>query len=279
MSTAYKCGSTWTQSLCALLVFQSETWPAPLATLSSWVDRRGESVQTMLARYEAQDHRRLIKTHTPLDGLPYDEHVSYVVCGRDPRDAFLSMLDHGQNLKEEALQTLVREAGLDGLPPLPRDPDEFFALWLTRGTEEWTCEGFPFGPFFHQFNSFWAYRHLHNVFFLHYADMLNDLRAEMQRLAHFLQVPLDETTCARLVDAASIEHFRHNASQYAPDTHLDNWKRDRDFFRKARCGEWKEVFSAEILSLYERVSGELLAPELKEWLEHGRQSGHGANAT
>ena len=32
--------------------------------------------------------------HTPLDGLPYYPEVRYIFCGRDPRDAFLSFVDH-----------------------------------------------------------------------------------------------------------------------------------------------------------------------------------------
>ena len=36
--TCYKSGTTWTQMIAALLVFQSQTFPAPLNELSPWVD-------------------------------------------------------------------------------------------------------------------------------------------------------------------------------------------------------------------------------------------------
>ena len=38
----------------------------------------------------AQRHRRFIKSHTPLDELPFDAQVSYVCVGRDPRDVGIS---------------------------------------------------------------------------------------------------------------------------------------------------------------------------------------------
>lgn len=36
----------------------------------------------------------MIKTHTALDGLPWDDRVTYVCVGRDPRDVALSWDNH-----------------------------------------------------------------------------------------------------------------------------------------------------------------------------------------
>src|SRR5215211_7928736 len=39
--------------------------------VSPWVDRRfPEPVEAVMARLEAQDHRRFLKAHLPADGLP-----------------------------------------------------------------------------------------------------------------------------------------------------------------------------------------------------------------
>jgi hypothetical protein len=46
----------------------------------------------------SQPHRRFIKTHTPLDGLPFDHRVTYVCVGRDPRDAGFSWSNHLANM-------------------------------------------------------------------------------------------------------------------------------------------------------------------------------------
>ena len=69
----------------ALLVFQAPDLPAPLTTLSPWLDMAVRPVEQVHAHLEAQSHRRFIKTHTPFDGLPYDERVTYLCVGRDPR--------------------------------------------------------------------------------------------------------------------------------------------------------------------------------------------------
>ena len=51
----------------------------------------------VFADLEAQTHRRFIKTHTPLDGIPNDPAVTYICVGRDPRDVGLSMDHHIDN--------------------------------------------------------------------------------------------------------------------------------------------------------------------------------------
>src|SRR4051812_19553812 len=90
-----KCGTTWTQRLVSLLVFDGPHLPAPLPLVSPWFDLTVQPVENVVAALDGQEHRRFIKTHTPLDGLVLDDRVTYLGVGRDPRDAAVSMLmDH-----------------------------------------------------------------------------------------------------------------------------------------------------------------------------------------
>src|SRR3954451_15235657 len=70
ISTPPKCGTTWTQMLCALLIFDGADFPAPLDQISAWVDMCNLPLAELRRLYAAQEHRRFIKTHTPLDGVP-----------------------------------------------------------------------------------------------------------------------------------------------------------------------------------------------------------------
>src|SRR3954468_1989728 len=69
ISTPAKCGTTWLQMICALLVFQTTDLPADLSTLSPWLDMRTAPVDEVVRVLAAQRHRRFIKSHTPFDGL------------------------------------------------------------------------------------------------------------------------------------------------------------------------------------------------------------------
>ena len=60
ISTPPKCGTTWMQMICALLVFQDPELPAPLSELSPWLDWKTTPLQEVLAALGAQRHRRFI---------------------------------------------------------------------------------------------------------------------------------------------------------------------------------------------------------------------------
>ena len=61
----------------------------------------------MYAQLADQDHRRFIKTHTPLDGLPVDPRVTYIVAGRHPLDMAVSLYHQGGNLNRERMRELT----------------------------------------------------------------------------------------------------------------------------------------------------------------------------
>src|SRR5262249_22562375 len=69
----------------------------PLDMLSPWIDMVTRARTEVFADLAAQTHRRFIKSHTPLDGIPNDPAVTYICVGRDPRDAGLSMARHIDN--------------------------------------------------------------------------------------------------------------------------------------------------------------------------------------
>jgi hypothetical protein len=98
ISTRSRSGTTWTQMICALLIFQTPDLPAPLGDLSPWLDMLVVPREEVFARLEAQDHRRFIKTHTPLDGLPIDGRATYVVVARHPLDMAVSLYHHSANI-------------------------------------------------------------------------------------------------------------------------------------------------------------------------------------
>jgi aryl sulfotransferase len=273
--TPPKCGTTWTQMICALLVHQTPELPQPLTRLSRWVDRVTEPIEQVDAELGAQTFRRVLKTHTPLDGLPYFADVSYVICGRDPRDAFLSMLDHIENTSEATMADARRRLGMtEGAGfPFPTEPNGLFPIWMTAPDQPWTEDGLPFGSSTHFFRTYWTHRALPNVFFLHYADLKADLDGEMRRLSAFLEIPVDEGVWPSLVEAASFASMRANADADAPGAHLGEWRSNAEFFRRGRVGEWREALSAENQALYETLCCKRLEPALKRWLEVGRSAG------
>src|SRR5262249_20068197 len=106
ISTRSKSGTTWMQMICALLIFQTADLPAPLPRLSPWLDWVITRQQQVYEQLAAQRHRRFIKTHTPLDGLPIVADVSYLVVARHPLDMAVSLYHQGNNINRERLRQL-----------------------------------------------------------------------------------------------------------------------------------------------------------------------------
>ena len=85
ISTVRKSGTTWMQMICALLIFQTPRLPARLQELSPRM-QAGFGRSETYAELAAQQHRRFIKTHSPLNELPADSRVTYIVVARHPLD-------------------------------------------------------------------------------------------------------------------------------------------------------------------------------------------------
>src|ERR1700761_3022659 len=91
ISTRRKTGTTWLQMICALLIFQTPELPDSLWHLSPWLDSQVLPHDFVYAQLTEQRHRRFIKTHTPLDGIPLDPRVTYIVTARHPLDMAVSL--------------------------------------------------------------------------------------------------------------------------------------------------------------------------------------------
>jgi aryl sulfotransferase len=273
--TSYKAGTTWTQMICLLLVHQTPRLPAPLGEISPWLDMKLSGIDEVVGDFEAQHHRRVIKTHTPLDGIPYYDNVDYVVCARDPRDVFVSLQNHLANADMVKAIALIEAQGIkvDLPPPLPDDIDTRFALWMTQGTFPWERDGLPYWSHFHHTETYWAERRRDNIHFLHYADLKGDLGGQMRRLAGLLGIEVDEARWPALIKAATFEDMKANADRTAPDTHHGTWKSNSQFFHAGLNEQWRGELSAASLALYDKLSRAGYDPVMVDWLERGGQAG------
>lgn len=268
VTTAPKCGTTWTQMLCALLL-HGPALPAPLSRISPEFDRLAAPVETLMDELDAQAGPRIIKTHTPLDGLPYFEEVRYLHCARDPRDAFLSMVDNMKNLSAVAMGAVRERLSLPETFAFPTDPNAFFPVWMTTPVHSWMEDGFPTGSVFHAARTAWPYRHLPNLRLLHYRDLRLDLAGEMRRLADFLGVRVGADCWPALLEAAGFAAMQARADDFAPGVDLGDWTSNRAFFKRARLDEWRDTLTAANQALYEDLAPQRVPPPLRAWLEGG----------
>jgi len=261
--TPPKCGTTWTQTIVASLLWPDGPAPGPVLEISPWIEFEAFPVEVVLARLEEQTHRRFIKTHTPADGIPFFADARYIFVGRDGRDAFMSLCNHLERFKDEVREGLNLRAAADGVPPMPGwdgDVHGFFARWLA---EPWLLEHVA---------SFWARREDPRVLLVHFNDLKADLAGEMQRIADFLGVRVPPARWPAVVERCTFEAMRGRAAEIGPFEALFEGGA-RSFLFKGTNGRWRDVLTPDEIVAYERRTAEVLPPAAASWLERGRAAG------
>ncbi len=262
ISTRSKSGTTWMQMICALLVFGMPDLPAALPELSPWLDHEIEPAEDVVRRLEAQQHRRFVKTHTPLDGIPIDPRATYVVVGRHPLDMAVSLYHQSDNIDRE------RVAELTGRPVRTRGKRLPLHDWLVAWTEADATPAEQMESLvgvLHHATDAWARQGEADVLLVHYADLLADLEGEMRRIASRLGLGVDPAAWPALVEAASFSSMRLRSEELVPNA-AGVLKDPTKFFRAGRSGAGAAVLSAAELSRYERRVVALAPPEVVAWL-------------
>ena len=256
--TPPKCGTTWTQAICAMLIFGTSDHGKQVSKLSPWIDANFAPIDEYLAEIDQQENRRFIKTHTPFDGIPYSTECTYLVILRDPRDAFFSGLNHSNNMNDQDLAESVFPKGADA-----------FQNWLTRKwlPDHWdaqTLDGMS-----HFLKSYWPYKDLANVHLYHYADMKLDLRSAINSMAIALDVKISEAQLDDFTRAASFGHMKANADQFAPEAGTGMWKAESNFFANGVNSQWQDKFSETDNTAFNARIAELLTGDEIKWLLGG----------
>ena len=273
IATAAKCGTTWTQRIVSLLVFQSPELPIPLGAISPWVDAPFLAlVADCFPLLEQQTHRRFLKSHLPLDALPYYPELKYITVARDGRDAFMSLWNHVQSFTPAAYELLDRAAppGQGPYARAPEDVHEFWRSWIDR---ENAPDSQPETQLrtFDVFRSFWHFRRVENILHVHYNDLKRDLDGEMRRMAEFLEIPVREESWKELVSAATFESMKRDGPKLLEGFELIFEGGSKSFLHKGTNDRWRDVLRPDELAEYDALVRRTCTAQLARWLERGRE--------
>jgi len=275
ITTPSKCGTTWMQSIVGMLVFGRPDLGEPISRLSPWLDMLIATDDEVVGRLERQGHRRFIKTHTPLDGIPRHPSVTYICVIRHPLDVALSDRDHGDNVRAEHAKALRVAASGEPDPDLvlpeegPAAPGDYLR-WFIDNDNQPTGSG-PYGlaDYCQQVSTYWNERDAANVHLFHYADMWRDLDAEMRRVADVLGINLDEGAWPALLEAATIDSMRSRAALTAPNADMRMWRSPEGFFSVGGTRGWASHLTPDDQDhFHDRLRA--LSGDAAEWVLRGR---------
>jgi len=263
IATWAKSGTTWVQQIIAQLLFEGAD-DLDVPKMSPWIDLRVPPKKEKLARVEAQEHRRFLKTHLPVDALVFSPRAKYLYIGRDGRDIVWSMYNHHVNANQSWYTAISDAPGRVGPPLEPPTGDvvQYFREWLER-------DGYPFWSFWENVRSWWEVRDLPNVRLVHFSNLKADMGAEIREIAAFLEIPINEDVWPRILEHCSFGHMRANAKKFAPrgGSHWDEGA--QVFIHKGVNGRWTERLPEADRRRYEERALAELGPECARWMASG----------
>lgn len=255
-----KCGTTWMQTIVALLLSGDPEVETELSFKMPWVDIRVREMAEVAERLEAMTHRRSLKSHTPMDGLPLDGRAQYICVFRHPLDAHFSYRLHLRNLPMPFFGMWYPED----------DPERVtFRRFLDGGAEGFDGDAMPLAHILRHYKAAKALAARPNVTMLHYADMTRDLPATFAHLAKLLDAPHSDAVMERLIQTASFDNMRAKAERYAPAGGKGFMESDAAFFHSGSSGKWEGALSEAELSAYDAIMDAQLSPAERAWLEYG----------
>ncbi|PZG14033.1 sulfotransferase domain-containing protein [Nonomuraea aridisoli] len=265
ISTRSKSGTTWMQMICALLIFQTPDLPEPLPAMSPWLEQVLIPKDEVYARLAAQRHRRFIKTHTPLDGVPMDPRATYIVVARHPLDMAVSLYHMHDNLDSSRLRALTHQPE-PSRPSEPRPPlRDWLLQWIDGDVTPATDLSSLPGVMWHLSDAWERHLHRPNVLMVHYDDLLGDLAGEMRRISEALDIKVPEEVWPTLVDAATFKSMKSRADRLVPTTG-GLLKDITMFFRRGESGSGSALLTEEEFARYDRRTRELAPADLLRWL-------------
>lgn len=254
VSTPPKCGTTWTQGILAMLIAGDPEVDAQTSMKSPWIDISMRDLTEVMARLEAQDHRRQVKTHTPFDGIPVWPQLRYVTVYRHPIDVHFSFRKHTENMSSDLLDK-----------QFPDDLSEGFRIFL----EGESFDTASLEAILTHYRETRAREPRDNLLRLHYADMTRDLPQAVARIAAHVGIDHPAPLIEAITQAATFDSMKANAHRFTPSAGQDFWRNDADFFHSAQSNKWEGKLTQDDLAAYDKRMAAALSPEDRRWLERG----------
>lgn len=258
--TPPKCGTTWMLNIVMMLIKEKIEPGAGASDQAPWLDCAFRDRKEIASFLAGLDRRRCIKTHTPLDGVPYAPEPTYIVVYRHPVDVHFSFRKHNEIMKEPILEFMF-----------PPDEKQGFRRYVDNPATELGTDDLTVASFADHYAKSRALAGRNNVHFFHYAELSRDLSGQIARLGEILNVPLADRFLQELTEANTFASMRQAAENHPKRFHEDSALVDyAAFFNSGSSNKWEGRVSDTDMAAYHDRIAEFLSPKDIAWLHHGR---------
>ncbi|XP_074651313.1 sulfotransferase 1B1-like [Tubulanus polymorphus] len=248
VATYPKAGTTLTQEITWLVMNNGDVEAAKLEYVSARLPFLEYApltrsmiygkIHTPLELFLKQNSPRMCKVHLPWNIGPsravdeFNSRLIYVM--RNPKDTAVSNYHFAQGFTKN---------------PFTGSFSDFLKVYL--------APEMAYGTIFDHYLGYWNERYRENILILYYEDLVHDHRAQVVKIAEFLQKDLSDEVVDRIVAATKFKVMKEN-----PMTNYvyDGFARPnaKPFMRKGETGDWKNHFTPEEADIFDRLIAEKL---------------------
>jgi hypothetical protein len=180
----------------------------------------------------------------------------------------VSLYHQGDNIDRVRMRQLTGQPQPAEPPPARRPLRDWLVGWINEDADPREQTDSLRGVMWHLSDA-WARRGEPNILLVHYDDLSADLDGEMRRLAARLGIAVPEHLWPSLVEAATFEHMRAGADQFAPAGGV--LKSSAAFFRMGKSGSGREILTDDEMADYHARTERMAPRDMLAWLH---SSGH-----
>lgn len=228
IATYPKAGTTWMQEIVDLIRMEGDERKCKRAPVYDRIPfleiiSQGGGLSGT-DQIERLDPPRVIKTHLPVQLVPqsvWDMECKVIVVARNAKDCAVSYF-HFHRMNQ--------------MLPTPGTWNEFLTKFI-QGQVSW-------GPWSDHVCGWWNAKDKYPILYLLYEDIKENPRREIEKVAQFLSVELDNDQLDKVVQNSTFSVMRDNPmANYTtlPSTVFD--QSISRFMRKGEVGDWKNHFT------------------------------------
>eukprot|EP01084_Bolivina_argentea_P020061 37338_1 len=283
INTPWKAGTTWMQEIVSQLLYngniQNVLNVKSIHAISKWFTLHAVPREIMVKLYEDQLTnpniiRRVIKTHDPVESIPFHKNVKYIFVGRDFRDIVWSQHSFHSQYTDAFYDTINTNAERLNVRPFPKynysdgsfTQLDLYNVMLNEPDNNGHFDGYPCYSQLSLTGSWWNIKQLPNVKMIHYNDLKRNLSEQMRDVARFLDINIDENNFDNLVANCSFEKMKRDKLCPIPPAFF---KDEQMFFNSGQIGQWKQVLNDTDIENYRNVARRYLNEDGIYWLENG----------